>query len=872
MRWSIFSGLVRQTTKRLTNLSLAVILSLSGLVAAVPLLFPESAAAAPVPTVYDATPNPLPPNVASLGFEATSTSEFGDYVHLAGAGRTLQTVTVTMSDWALYSDYSSNPDYMNDSANWTHPLTLNIYSNHLGANGAPDTLLATKTQVATIPWRPVANPGTDPGECGVASTQWFDSGTQQCYSGKAFNVTFDLSSLTTVLPSDVIVTMAYNTADYGANPIHQAGPYNSLNVGVPSGQLATVGTDDSADNVFWNTSYADFYTDGGASGVGLLRLDTNWTPNGTVAFQITASPPSTIYVNSAWSAVPAGQDPDGAGPALQMGYDAFSSIAPALAAAPAGTTVNVAAGTYSSVDLSGNYNSNLTVLGVDNPVINGLNLTGSIFNGLAFQGFTFTGDSSGYGNFSVTIDNSGQYANLAFNSDTFDGQSIDQRGAIFFNQGFTGFTLQGNTFQNYVSAHAGDVYSIVFAEAQNGPGDTYLADTNTLTNSNAKNFLEAYRWQNVTFQNNAVNADLGRLLVWSDNTQSLGTVNITNNTSRLTQGTGIGVFYAPSTTANITSNTVSGADTCLVINGVSSSIVTSNNFSCGAGNSIPQVVVTDPNQPITVTTSSENAGVDYSSLPLFNGSGGTAIPQTTITTDNGTVSIPASTTVTVTGGGTWDGVINAPTLLPNSSVSIPTPSGSTTTVATVIEVGSDSVGLSFDKPVSILLPGQAGKMVGFVRNGIFTQITEACSNNAPAIGELTANTSGACYTTSGPDMVIWTSHFTTFVTYTQTLTPTSSSGSGGTINSTQPAAKTTSSSNNSSASSSPAEVLGTNANGGVVGSALSATKTSTAVAKAVNSNKKFLGIAWYLWLIGLVVLAGAGYFVYKQADTNSTKS
>jgi len=121
-------------------------------------------------------------------------------------------------------------------------------------------------------------------------------------------------------------------------------------------------------------------------------------------------------------------------------------------------------------------------------------------------------------------------------------------------------------------------------------------------------------------------------------------------------------------------------------------------------------------------------------------------------------------------------------------------------------------------------------------------------------------------------MVIWTSHFTTFVTYTQTLTPTSSSGSGGTINSTQPAAKTTSSSNNSSASSSPAEVLGTNANGGVVGSALSATKTSTAVAKAVNSNKKFLGIAWYLWLIGLVVLAGAGYFVYKQADTNSTKS
>ena len=30
--------------------------------------------------VYNAIPSSLPPNVASVGFEATSTSEFGDYV------------------------------------------------------------------------------------------------------------------------------------------------------------------------------------------------------------------------------------------------------------------------------------------------------------------------------------------------------------------------------------------------------------------------------------------------------------------------------------------------------------------------------------------------------------------------------------------------------------------------------------------------------------------------------------------------------------------------------------------------------------------------------------------------------------------------
>jgi hypothetical protein len=233
--------------------------------------------------VYNAIPSPLPPNTASLGFEATSTSEFGDYVHLAGTNRGLDTVTVTMSDWALYSDYASDSRYSANSVTWSHPITVNVYSNHLGGNGAPDTLLATKTQIVTIPWRPT--PDTS---CST-STAW-RAGDGQCYNGFAFNATFDLSSLNVALPNDVIVGIAYNTADYGQAPIGVAGPYNSLNVSAPTGQSASVGNDDSADNVFWNTSYAPFYADGGAGGVGIFRQDTSRTPNGTVALQITASP------------------------------------------------------------------------------------------------------------------------------------------------------------------------------------------------------------------------------------------------------------------------------------------------------------------------------------------------------------------------------------------------------------------------------------------------------------------------------------------------------------------------------------------------------------------------------------------------------
>jgi len=257
--------------------------SLVAAAAAASLALAASAGAVTPSAVYDATPSTLPPNVASLGFEATSTSEFGDLVHLAGTNRVLDSVTVTMSDWALYSDYSTDVRYSGNTATWTHPITVNVYSSHLGANGAPDTLLATKTQTITIPWRPAADP-TCPG-----GTAW-RAADNACYNGIAFNASFDLSSLNVTLPNDVIVGVAYNTADYGSTPIHQPGPYNSLNVGVPTNQAVSVGSDANTDAVFWNTSYAGFYADGGAAGTGTFRQDTNWSPNGTVAFRITATP------------------------------------------------------------------------------------------------------------------------------------------------------------------------------------------------------------------------------------------------------------------------------------------------------------------------------------------------------------------------------------------------------------------------------------------------------------------------------------------------------------------------------------------------------------------------------------------------------
>jgi hypothetical protein len=247
----------------------------STLVAVVSLVFMVAGAAAGNgKAVYDAIPKTLPPNVASLGFEATSTKEFGDYVHLGGKERGLQTVTVTLSDWALYSDYASDPRYMGNSQTWTHPITVNVYANHLDGNGVPDRRITTVAQNITIPWRPAHDP-TCPGAAWKAADG-------SCYNGIASNATFDFSAQNVTLPNDVIIGVAYNTADYGAAPIHQPGPYNSLNVGIATDQAVYAGSDDNADNVYWDTTYPG-YTPG-------FRQDTVWAPNGTVNLRVNASP------------------------------------------------------------------------------------------------------------------------------------------------------------------------------------------------------------------------------------------------------------------------------------------------------------------------------------------------------------------------------------------------------------------------------------------------------------------------------------------------------------------------------------------------------------------------------------------------------
>lgn len=122
------------------------------------------------------------------------------------------------------------------------------------------------------------------------------------------------------------------------------------------------------------------------------------------------------------------------------------------------------------------------------------------------------------------------------------------------------------------------------------------------------------------------------------------------------------------------------------------------------------------------------------------------------------VRVPAG--ISIYSNSSWDGVLTLPQLTTNTAT---LPEGAVT--GAVVEIGS-SLPVEFDKGVRIRFAGHAGENVVYVKNGVTTEITATCSADTQAAAD--ALTPGAdCKMTVGGDLVVWTKHFTTFVTYTQ---------------------------------------------------------------------------------------------------------
>ena len=126
------------------------------------------------------------------------------------------------------------------------------------------------------------------------------------------------------------------------------------------------------------------------------------------------------------------------------------------------------------------------------------------------------------------------------------------------------------------------------------------------------------------------------------------------------------------------------------------------------------------------------------------------------------VSIPQETVVR--GPSSWDGTIKLPELKDPGSVKM-----TDGDVKTVIEVGFPAGRLDFDQPVRIVIPGQAGRQVGYTNSGApVTNISQILSADSLSVAsaELAAGDAGKIDLAG--DLVIWTTHFTKFVVYTPT--------------------------------------------------------------------------------------------------------
>ncbi len=123
------------------------------------------------------------------------------------------------------------------------------------------------------------------------------------------------------------------------------------------------------------------------------------------------------------------------------------------------------------------------------------------------------------------------------------------------------------------------------------------------------------------------------------------------------------------------------------------------------------------------------------------------------------VDIPAGTIVT--GSVYWDGVLHFPAVQEKPSVSIDG------IVGAVIEIGLLDSELLFDQAVRLSFPGQVGKKVGFVQNDRFVEITRTLAKDDQAYADDEVPWGGAGKIGVGPDLVVWTKHFTQFVTYAE---------------------------------------------------------------------------------------------------------
>jgi hypothetical protein len=257
-----------------------------------------AAGAASAGVVYNNIPKPFPAGMNSWPFQAEQTSQFGGLVQFKGNALEDPTVAVGLSSWACQQGTWQSGCVTAEGATFPEEVTLSIYE--VGAENAPKLpALESVTGTFQMPYRPSANVK----KCtGADAGLWYHKATAnvpfKCFNEKAFKITFPAIAMT--LPRDAIISIAYDTTDYGPNPIgtkacdaEVAGcPYDSLNVAVRGSwelnRSPSVGSDPLPSDVYLSSTSAGNYCEN-AAGVGTFALSQNCWSNEQPVIEVKAS-------------------------------------------------------------------------------------------------------------------------------------------------------------------------------------------------------------------------------------------------------------------------------------------------------------------------------------------------------------------------------------------------------------------------------------------------------------------------------------------------------------------------------------------------------------------------------------------------------
>ncbi len=255
-------------------------LAATALTALVAFALAATSASATQEVVYNDLPATNPGNVVSQAYEATQLGQFGGEVEVAGKFKgSGGGISFGMSSWGcqrIEPVEGENECVTTPGAKFELPVTLSI--NAVGPGNSVGTLLQTVTRTVKIPYRPSQNDK----QCGFAfKGEWYDAHLHSCFHGLYTTITIPTKP-TFIWPAQAIVSLAFNTSDYGVTPQRPqpcnstaAGcPYDSLNVGlIEAGEKPSIGEDPFPTNAYQNSTTPGNYCDGGLGGTGVFRLD-----------------------------------------------------------------------------------------------------------------------------------------------------------------------------------------------------------------------------------------------------------------------------------------------------------------------------------------------------------------------------------------------------------------------------------------------------------------------------------------------------------------------------------------------------------------------------------------------------------------------